>query len=106
MADPDTRPGASGLEREFQLRGIIESAMDAIITADRNGRVVLFNRAAELAFGCPAARIVGGSIERLIPRHFRTIHQVHMQAFALSGEASKTMGAARVGEGPDRAGTA
>jgi PAS domain S-box-containing protein len=96
MPDPNTYPAATGHEREIQLRSIIESAMDAIITTDRHGRVVLFNRAAELAFGCPAAQIIGHSIERLLPPRFRVTHQQHMQAFAHTGLASAPMGAARV----------
>jgi len=96
MPDPNTYPATTGQERETQLRSIIESAMDAIITTDRRGRVVLFNRAAELAFGCAAAQIIGDSIDRLLPCRFRATHQQHMQAFSHAGEASKPMGAPRV----------
>lgn len=96
MPDPNTYPAAAGHERESQLRSILESAMDAIITTDRNGRVVLFNRAAELAFGCPAALIIGHSIKRLLPPRFRATHPQHMQAFAHTGAASKRMGGSRV----------
>jgi two-component system sensor kinase len=96
MADPYTNPGASGLAREIQLRSVIESAMDAIITADRDGRVVLFNRAAELTFGCPAARMIGHSIDRLLPPRFRAAHRLHMATFANTGEARKPMGAPRI----------
>ena len=96
MPDPDASSSAAGQDREVQLRSIIESAMDAIITTDRGGRVVLFNRAAELAFGLPAGRIVGQAIDTLLPERYRMPHREHMRGFGRTGEASKPMGGARV----------
>ena len=51
-------------ESEERLSRIIESAMDAIITLDQAGRIVLFNRAAERVFRCQANDTVGGSGKR------------------------------------------
>jgi PAS domain S-box-containing protein len=96
MRATDAKCGAAAEARDSQLRGIIESAMDAIITTDCNGRIVLFNRAAELAFGCRAADVIGKSMDQLLPARFRTSHQMHMRAFALTAEADKRMGASRV----------
>ncbi len=53
-------------ESEERLSGIIESAMDAIITLDRSGEVVLFNRAAERVFRCPASDAVGHPVKPLL----------------------------------------
>ncbi len=36
---------------EERFRSVVETATDAIITADRDGRVVLWNEAAEAIFG-------------------------------------------------------
>ncbi|CAB3790020.1 Anaerobic nitric oxide reductase transcription regulator NorR [Pararobbsia alpina] len=46
-------------ESEERLSRIIESAMDAIVALDHEGRVTLFNRAAERVFRCPASAAVG-----------------------------------------------
>ncbi len=53
-------------ESEERLERIIDSAMDAIITLDQEGRVLLFNRAAERVFRCPAAEILGMPAKRLL----------------------------------------
>ncbi|MCX5723220.1 MAG: PAS domain S-box protein [Nitrospirae bacterium] len=65
-----------------QLEAIIGSAMDAIITVDEQERVVLFNRAAELMFLCPAADVLGQSLDRFIPERFRAAHHRGMASFA------------------------
>lgn len=53
-------------ESRAQLRGILESAMDAIITVDRDQRIVLFNRTAEQIFGCVASTALGQPLARFI----------------------------------------
>jgi formate hydrogenlyase transcriptional activator len=57
---------ASLKESEERLSHIIESAMDAIITLDQDGRILLFNRAAERVFRCSAGEAVGGPCKRFL----------------------------------------
>ncbi len=52
---------------ERQLAGIIDSALDAVLTIDSDQRVTLFSPAAERLFGCPAATAIGSDISRFLP---------------------------------------
>jgi PAS domain S-box-containing protein len=72
-------------ESPDMLRGIIESAMDAIIVIDDSQRVVLFNTAAEKMFRCAADEAIGNSIDQFIPERFREEHRTHVRRFRDSG---------------------
>jgi len=84
---------AALVESEERLAGVIQSAMDSIITIDEQHRVVLFNGAAERMFGYPAAEALGQPIERFIPQRFHAGHHEHIQRFAEAGVTSRAMGA-------------
>ena len=59
----------------FDLCGaIIDQAADAIIFADRDGRVRIWNRGAEVIFGYAAAEILGRDLDVIIPEPFREAH--------------------------------
>ena len=77
---------------QAQLEGIIESAMDAIVTVDEGERVVVFNRAAESMFRCQAADVIGQPFDRFVPERFRQAHHGHMSLFALTQATSRSMG--------------
>src|SRR5207247_3473793 len=47
---------------EARLRGIVDSAMDAIITVDESQHVVMFNAAAAQMFGCAVGEASGGRL--------------------------------------------
>jgi PAS domain S-box-containing protein len=80
--------------RESQARfaGIIDSAMDAIISIDETQRVVLFNAAAERMFGCAAAEALGQPLDQFIPVRLRAAHCAHVHAFGSAGVTSRAMG--------------
>jgi PAS domain S-box-containing protein len=54
------------------LAGIVDSAMDAVISVDERQRICLFNPAAEQVFGLSAAEALGQPLTQLIPEGFRT----------------------------------
>lgn len=91
MTREEALAAALGDSRE-RLQGIIDSAMDAIITVDDQQRIVLFNPAAEKMFGCPATDALGASLERFIPERYRMPHRQHMAHFGATGSSTRTMG--------------
>jgi len=86
------RSTAALQESRQRYAGIVESALDAIITIDADQRMTLFNAAAEKMFGCTAEEAIGESIERFIPERFRPAHDAHIRAFGSFGVTSRKMG--------------
>jgi PAS domain S-box-containing protein len=80
---------------EAQLAGIIESAMDAIITVDEHQIIILFNTAAEKIFGCPASQAVGQSLGRFIPERFRQFQSEENGNFDTRDLTQRLMGQSR-----------
>ena len=61
-------------DRDTLCRQIVETAGDAIIFADREGIIRLWNRAAEGIFGYTEAEAVGQSLDLIIPERQREVH--------------------------------
>jgi PAS domain S-box-containing protein len=89
---------------EARLRGILDSAMDAIITVDERQRVILFNAAAEAVFGCPREEALGAPLAWFIPERFRAEHGEHMRRFGAGDVSARRMGAQRIVTGLRRNG--
>lgn len=81
---------------EARLRGILDSAMDAIITVDERQHIVLFNEAAERMFGSPRREAVGAPLWWFIPERFRDGHGTLVRRFGETGETTRRMGEQRV----------
>jgi PAS domain S-box-containing protein len=58
-------------ESEQRVASILDSAMDAIVTFDAEGRVELFNGAAEKVLGCRAAEAIGRPVARFLTEPFQ-----------------------------------
>jgi PAS domain S-box-containing protein len=75
-----------------RLAGLLDSAMDAIITVDSEQRIVLYNRAAEKIFGWPSEQTLGERLDKLMPERFRGGHADHVRRFGTTGSTSRRMG--------------
>jgi PAS domain S-box-containing protein len=71
---------------------LFETAPDAILVIDGDGRIVLANSRAEQLFGIPRAGLLGQPIETLIPERYRTAHVAHRQGYMRSA-VTRNMGA-------------
>lgn len=98
LADSDGRPiGALGVNRDItarklteealrqseqRWRALVESSADAIVVADRDGRIVVANARAETLFGHPRALMEGQKVEFLMPHALRDLHATHRREHA------------------------
>lgn len=65
---------------------ILQTAADAIILMDEDGRIEVFNDAASRLFGYSSEEIRGESVCRLMPEPFRSSHQGYVQRYLETGE--------------------
>ena len=88
-AAPPLRSGAtdlashlSGDRAEAMFRGLLESAPDAMVIVDVDGRIVLVNRRTEELFGWDREALVGQPVEVLVPEVSRERHRGHRRGYA------------------------
>lgn len=66
-------------DRKF--RGLLESAPDAMVIANRAGEIVLVNAQTERLFGYPREELLGKRVEVLIPERYHAVHGPHRTGF-------------------------
>ncbi len=59
------------------FKALVDSAPDATVVADEEGRIVLVNRQAELLFGYSRNEFLGSPVEILVPVRYRDAHPGH-----------------------------
>src|SRR5437762_12393302 len=62
-------------ESERRYRQLTEASLDAIVVADQQGRITVFNPAAERTFGYQAAEVIGQPLEALMAPEYQELHQ-------------------------------
>ncbi|HET9595817.1 MAG TPA: ATP-binding protein [Anaeromyxobacteraceae bacterium] len=80
---------------ESKVRGVLEAAPDAMVIADRRGRITLVNAQAEKLFGYSREELLGQLVEALIPQRFRAAHPGHRAAY-FAGPRARPMGFGRL----------
>ncbi|MDD2920139.1 PAS domain S-box protein [Rhodoferax sp.] len=78
------------------LGAVLKLVPDAIVGTDLDGRITLFNAAAERVFGHSSTSVQGEPIEILIPVRLRAGHREAQQRFAHNGGDTRMMGLRRV----------
>jgi PAS domain S-box-containing protein len=73
-------------ESESRFRSVAQSATDAIVSADRQGRIVFWNRAAQTMFGFTEDEALGQSLTSLMPERYRADHQQSLERCSSTGE--------------------
>lgn len=74
---------------EEHTRGIVESALDCIISIDRNGIILEFNPAAERTFGYRREEVIGRTLtDVIIPPGLREAHRAGIARYQQTGTAA------------------
>jgi PAS domain S-box-containing protein len=74
------------MSQSIDLESFVHAAGDAIIAVGNDGKIILWNPAAERVFGFTAADAVGQSLDLIIPERFRERHWNGFHQVMLSGQ--------------------
>jgi PAS domain S-box-containing protein len=74
-------------EQAWLCHQIVKEALDAIIVADREGSIRLWNKGSELIFGFSQAEALGQSLQLIIPENLRERHDQGYHQVMASGQS-------------------
>ena len=72
---------------EEKFRSVVQTANDAIVTADSHGNITNFNHGAETIFGYSAGEVIGKPLVVLMPDRFKEPHQRGFKRYLETSEA-------------------
>ncbi|MCJ8158688.1 PAS domain S-box protein [Sphingomonas sp. LaA6.9] len=72
--------------RESELRSILETVPDAMVTIDEQGHIRSFSATAEALFGYKAHEVLGHNITLLMPERYRNHHDELLTRYLKTGE--------------------
>lgn len=70
---------------EARWQAILDTARDAIISIDEEGRITLFNAMAERIFGYAASDVLGQNVSMLMPTPYREEHDEYLRQYRETG---------------------
>jgi len=73
--------------RDWLCRRLVATSLDAIIFADQDGLIRLWNAGAEAMFGYRAAEMEGRSLDRIIPEPLRARHNEGFRRVMATGQS-------------------
>lgn len=71
---------------ENWMESLVTTTQDAVVSIDRQGRVVLFNPSAERIFGYERREISGQNVARLMPEPYAREHDGYIRHYERTGE--------------------
>ncbi len=75
------RLASTANDSEAYFRHLLESAPDAMIIIDNNGKIAMVNAQAEIMFGYRRDEMLGQTVDMLLPERLRARHGSHRQKF-------------------------
>jgi PAS domain S-box-containing protein len=80
------RAEAALKEREERYRAVVESAAEAIISANSRGEIVAWNPGAQAIFGYEPAEVLGKPVKMLMPERYLAAHEAAMEHLLTTGK--------------------
>lgn len=74
-------------ESEEKYRAVVDSAIDAIISADSHGNIIFWNNAATHMFGYSGDEAVGKLLTLIMPERFHNAHKKGLNRVISTGES-------------------